>query len=48
MQKINWKAKNEWEFLPNFKILQQTLGKLKIKKDIEIERLAKCKYQDNL
>jgi microtubule-associated protein, RP/EB family len=32
----------------NFKILQQTFTKLGIMKNIEVEKLVKCKYQDNL
>jgi hypothetical protein len=32
----------------NFKILQQSFTKLGIMKHIEVEKLVKCKYQDNL
>lgn len=46
--KVNWRAKNEWEFIQNFKILQQAFEKCNIKKHIEIEKLSKSKYQDNL
>lgn len=48
MQRVNWKAKNEWEFINNYKILQQSFNKCKIQKHIEIEKLSKSKYQDNL
>ena len=48
MTKVNWKAKFDYEFVNNFKVLQQTFTKLGILKHIEVERLIKCKYQDNL
>ncbi|CAD8120856.1 unnamed protein product [Paramecium sonneborni] len=48
LNKINWKAKQEYEFVNNFKVLQQAFSKLGIQKPIEIEKLTKCKYQDNL
>lgn len=48
MSKVQWKAKNEWEFINNFKILQQSFLKCKLNKYIDVERLSKAKYQDNL
>lgn len=48
LQRINWAAKNEWEFINNYKILQQAFAKCKIQKHIDIEKLSKSKYQDNL
>lgn len=48
INKVNWRAKNEWEFIQNFKILQQAFEKCNIKKHIEIEKLSKSRYQDNL
>jgi RP/EB family microtubule-associated protein len=48
MKRVNWNAKNEWEFVNNYKILQQAFAKCKIQKHIDIEKLAKSKYQDNL
>lgn len=46
--KVNWSAKHEYEFINNFKILQQGFTKSNIKKNIEIEKLVKGKCQDNL
>lgn len=48
LSRVNWRAKNEWEFIGNFKILQQAFLKCKIQKYIDIEKLSKGKYQDNL
>ena len=48
MNKINWKAKLEHEFLNNFKLLQQAFTKCSISKNIDAERLIKGRSQDNL
>lgn len=48
LSKINWKAKNDYEFINNLKILQNSFDKVGIKKHVEVEKLAKAKYQDNL
>ena len=48
MARVNWRARNEWQFIGNYKILQQAFAKCKIQKYIEIEKLSKGKYQDNL
>jgi len=48
MSKVNWKARLEWEFINNLKLLQQSFLKCGLSKYIEIEKLSKGKYQDNL
>ena len=48
MSRINFAAKHEYEFLSNFKILQTVFTKNRIEKPIPIERLVRCKMQDNL
>ena len=48
MNKVNWKAKNEYEFINNLKILQTAFDKVGVKRYVEVEKLAKAKYQDNL
>lgn len=48
MSKVNWDAKADYEYVNNYKILQNSFQKLKIDKHIEVERLIRAKYQDNL
>ncbi|KAL4472970.1 hypothetical protein ABPG72_020664 [Tetrahymena utriculariae] len=48
LSKVNWKAKLEYEFVNNFKVLQQSFTKIGINKPIDVEKLTKCKCQDNL
>jgi len=48
MNKIRWKARSEYEYVENYKVLQQSFDKMQIKKYIEVEKLIKLKYQDNL
>eukprot|EP00347_Sterkiella_histriomuscorum_P009338 403341594 len=48
MSKVKWGAKHDYEFVENFKILQQALAKNEIKRYIDVDKLIKAKYQDNL
>ncbi|CAO1616803.1 unnamed protein product [Sympodiomycopsis kandeliae] len=48
MSKLNPNAKQEYEFLNNFKVLQSVFKTNKISKPIPVERLVRCKMQDNL
>ena len=46
MNKVNWKAKLETEYISNFKIFQQGLSTNNIDKPINIDRLSKGKAQE--
>ena len=46
MNKVNWKAKLETEYITNFKIFQQGLSINNIDKPINIDRLSKGKAQE--
>lgn len=48
MSKVNFKAQTEYDYLQNFKILQASFNKNRITKSIDVERLVKCRLQDNL
>lgn len=48
MGRVKMNAKHEYEYLANFKILQNTFKAKKIDKPIPVEKLVKCKMQDNL
>ncbi|KAF9490582.1 microtubule binding protein [Pleurotus eryngii] len=48
MNRVKFNAKHEYEFLTNFKVMQNVFKAKKIDKPIPVERLVKCKMQDNL
>jgi len=48
MKKVNWSARADHEAIPNFKVLQQAFDKNSITRHIEVDKLIRGKYQDNL
>lgn len=48
MRKVNWMAKAEHEYIPNFKVLQAAFDRLDIARNIPVDQLIRGKYQDNL
>jgi len=48
MHKVNWSAKGSHEYVGNYKILQNTFDKLKIEKHVDVDKLIKGLYMDNL
>lgn len=48
MAKVNWGAKTDYEFVANYKVLQSVFAALKIDRAIEVDRLIRARYQDNL
>jgi RP/EB family microtubule-associated protein len=48
MQKVKWDSKTEYEYIQNYKVLQRVFDRKKIDKHIDVEKLIRGKYQDNL
>jgi RP/EB family microtubule-associated protein len=48
MKRVNWEAKAAPEFIQNYKILQAAFNKNNIQKHVDVDKLVRAKYQDNL
>lgn len=48
MKKVNWNARADHEAIPNYKVLQQALNKNGISRHVDVDKLIRGKYQDNL
>jgi Microtubule-binding protein involved in cell cycle control len=48
MKRVNWEAKSDFQFIDNYKILQAAFTKQNVQKRIDVDRLIRAKYQDNL
>ncbi|KAJ3064326.1 hypothetical protein HDU98_012255 [Podochytrium sp. JEL0797] len=48
MSRIKFNTTNEYDFVNNYKILQSVFNKHKIERNVPIDKLVKCRYQDNL
>lgn len=48
LSKVKWTAKHDYDYTHNFKLLQAGFDKFGHKKHIEVQKLIKGKYQDNL
>ncbi|RKP08555.1 calponin homology domain-containing protein [Thamnocephalis sphaerospora] len=48
LSKVKFNAKADYEYVANFKVLQNSFDRNKIEKSIPVDRLIKCKMQDNL
>ena len=48
LHKVNFKAIHEYEFVHNFKVLQEAFTRHRIDRTIPVERMIKLKFQDNL
>ena len=44
MNKVKWNAKHDYEYVENYKVLQQAFLKNDIKRYIDVDKLIKAKY----
>ncbi|KAJ2513037.1 microtubule integrity protein mal3 [Coemansia sp. RSA 1939] len=47
LDRVKFDANQEYEYMENFKIFQNTLAKHKVDKPLDALRLMKCRFQDN-
>lgn len=48
VHKVNFRALHEYEYVQNFKVLQEAFVRHRIDRTIPVEKLIKLKFQDNL
>jgi RP/EB family microtubule-associated protein len=48
LAKVKWGAKFDYEYMDNYKVLQNAFDKNGIKKHIDVDKMVKARYQDNL
>mmetsp|Transcript_10542 Transcript_10542/g.14800 ORF Transcript_10542/g.14800 Transcript_10542/m.14800 type:complete len:293 (-) Transcript_10542:738-1616(-) len=48
MSRVNWGAKASYEYVGNYKLLQTAFNKQKIQRHVDVDKLIRAKYQDNL
>jgi microtubule-associated protein, RP/EB family len=48
MARVNWEAKSEYEYVQNYKLLQVAFKNHNVQRYVDIPKLIKAKYQDNL
>lgn len=48
MKRINWGARTDFQYVENYKVLQNAFQKNRVQKPVDVDRLVRAKYQDNL
>ncbi len=48
MKRVNWGARSEFQYIENYKLLQAAFTKQHVQKHVDVDRLIRAKYQDNL
>lgn len=48
MKKVDFTVKTDFEFIKNWKIVQNTFNRMDVSKHIPVERIIRARYQDNL
>lgn len=48
MSRVNWEAKASHEYVANYKLLQAAFDKNRVQRHVDVDKLIRAKYQDNL
>ncbi|GAX23355.1 microtubule-associated protein, RP/EB family [Fistulifera solaris] len=48
MARVNWEARSDYEFVQNYKLLQNAFNKHHVQRFVDVNKLIRAKYQDNL
>ena len=48
MSRVNWEARSDYEFVQNYKLLQAAFTKHRVQRHVDVDKLIRAKYQDNL
>eukprot|EP00536_Pseudo-nitzschia_multiseries_P015992 jgi/Psemu1/69695/estExt_Genemark1.C_9950009 len=48
MSRVNWEARSDYEFVANYKLLQAAFTKNNVQRFVDVPKLIRAKYQDNL
>mmetsp|Transcript_1223 Transcript_1223/g.1874 ORF Transcript_1223/g.1874 Transcript_1223/m.1874 type:complete len:379 (+) Transcript_1223:57-1193(+) len=48
MHRVDWEARSDFEFIQNYKLLQAAFTKHRIQRHVDVDKLIRAKYQDNL
>lgn len=48
LSKIDWSAKTDYEYIQNYKLLQAAFTKHHVQRHVDVDKLIRAKYQDNL
>jgi RP/EB family microtubule-associated protein len=48
MTRVSWEARTDYEFVQNYKLLQVAFTKHRVQRFIDVDKLIRAKYQDNL
>lgn len=48
IERVRFDAKHSYDYVHNYKLLQECFNRLKMKRQIDIQKLIRGKYQDNL
>lgn len=48
MSRVSWEAKTAPEYVSNYKLLQNAFSKNKVQRYVDVDKLIRAKYQDNL